>query len=64
MKKQALLVTVRSALKDYVAAIAAVWQLPAEAIYWTNSKTFGKYESFTHKTCKYRQRFKNTGVRL
>lgn len=48
MKKQALSVTVRSALKDYVAAIAAVLQLPAEAIYWTNSKTFGKYESFTH----------------
>lgn len=28
--------------KDCVAATAA------EVIYWTDSKTFGKYESFTH----------------
>ena len=34
--------------KDYTAAAAAVSQLLAEAIYWTNFKTFGKHESFTH----------------
>ena len=48
-QKQALLVdrtlTVGVAPKDYAAAIAAV---SAEAIYWTRSKTFGKYESFTN----------------
>ena len=29
--------------------LAAVSQLPAEAINWTRSKAFGKYESFTEQ---------------
>ena len=37
--------TVRVAPEEYTAAML---QLPAEAIYWTDSKTFGKYESFSH----------------
>lgn len=32
---------------DYTAAIVVVWQLPAKVLYWTDSKTFRKYESFT-----------------
>lgn len=39
---------VRVAPKDYVAAITAVLGLPAERVNWTNPKTVGKYEPFTH----------------
>lgn len=35
--------------KDYVADITAVWQMPAEAIYWTDPQTFGKFNLFTHQ---------------
>lgn len=46
---------VRVSPKDYAAAIAVVSPLPAEEINWTNSKTFHKYESFTHQEmAKYR----------
>lgn len=34
--------------KDYIVAITAVLGLPAELIHWTNPKTVGKYEPFTH----------------
>lgn len=40
------------AQKVYDAASAAVSQLPAEAIYLTDSKTFGYHESLHTKTCK------------
>lgn len=41
--------TVGVAPKDYNAVIVAgVSQLPAEAMCWTDSTTFGEYESFTH----------------
>lgn len=36
-------------VKDYIVDIADVSQLPAEAMCWTDSKTFGKHESFTHQ---------------
>ena len=35
--------------KDYVADITAVWQMPAEAIYWNDAQTFGKYDLFTQQ---------------
>lgn len=41
--------TVRVASEDYVAAI--------EVIYWTYSKIFGKFESFTHQKIEIRPRF-------
>lgn len=41
--------TVIAAPKDYSATTAAVLRLPAEVIYGTDSKTSGKYESFTHQ---------------
>lgn len=31
--------------KDYIAAVS---RLPTEVIYWTDSRTLGKYESFNH----------------
>lgn len=34
---------------DYIAANAALSRLLAEAIYWTNSKPFWKYETFAHE---------------
>ena len=34
--------------KDYVGVIVAMSWLPAEVIYWTNSKTLDEYESFGH----------------
>lgn len=41
--------TTRVGQKDYIVAIENVSRLPAEnVIYWTNSQTFGKFESFTH----------------
>lgn len=39
--------TVAVATEDYVAATAAVSWLPAEAYCWIDSKSFGKFESFT-----------------
>ena len=38
--------TVAVASKYYTAAV--LWLL-AEAVYWINCKTYGKYESFTHQ---------------
>lgn len=35
--------------KDYITTIAALWRLPDEVSYWTDCKTFGSYESFTHQ---------------
>lgn len=36
------------AQKNDAAAIVAPSWLPAEVIYWTDSKTLGMYESFPH----------------
>lgn len=36
--------TVTVAPKDYIGVTAAVSPLPADAVYWSDSKTFGKYE--------------------
>lgn len=44
---QDLTLMVQVAPKDYVEAGAAMSRLPAEEIYWINSKTVVKYESFT-----------------
>lgn len=44
-----VLISVRDAPKDYIAAVS---QLSALAIYWTNLKTFGKDEPFAHVKLK------------
>lgn len=38
--------------KDFIVASATVMCLWAGSIYWTSSKTRGKYESFTHLNLK------------
>ena len=52
--------TVIVAPKDYTAVML---RLPGEAVNWINSKTFGKYESFTHqKQSNTGPRFTRTGI--
>lgn len=41
--------TIRVAPVDYTEAIAAMLLLPAESIYWIDSKMSGKYESLTYQ---------------
>lgn len=45
VKKSTITLIVRVAPKDYTAAIATMLRLLAERVKWTNSKSFGMYES-------------------